>query len=214
MRESIAQRQSKALESGFLDLMGTDIGEVQPAESLSVFADSLAMLAAQYMELARTNLEAAERVSSGDLSDSIIASEVMVMGQKMTVEIRLADYFKFVDKGVKGWQNEKGGNSPYQFKNKKPGGKMVADIAKWIRREGLMGRAKVNTSPRAGLREQRRASLRDAQKNLAYGIAYNIKKKGLKPSRFWTKTTNEMQKRIRTKLGLATKVTIKQMILK
>lgn len=214
MRESIAQRQSKALESGFLDLIGTDIGDVQPAKSMAVFADSLAKLALDYMELARKNLDAAERVSSGALADSIIATDVMVMGQKLTVEIRLADYFKFVDKGVKGWQNENGGNSPYQFGNKKPGQKMVADIAQWMRREGLMGRAKVNTSGGASLRERRRASLSDAKENAAYGMAYNIKKKGIKPSHFWTKTTTEMRKKIKEELGLAAKVSIKQMILK
>lgn len=215
MQRSLANRQRAVIDSGFLDLTGEQWQGNTEATSLGVFEDVLAMLALEYVEKAVTNLDTADRVASGQLANSIIASEVFVFGKSMAVEIRLNDYYKFVDQGVQGWKDSgKAPNSPYQFKNTPPGRDMMRKVRKWLIREGLKGKASVNRSPKASLRDQRRASIRDTSDSAAYAMSRAIKAKGLKPSFFWSKASTEMRKRIRQELGIATKIYIIESITK
>jgi hypothetical protein len=183
--------------------------------SLSSVEDALARLAFEWIELARTNLDASQRVSTGNLSDSIVASKVQVFGKTYLVEIKLNSYYQFVDKGVKGWKEaNKAPNSPYQFKRTPAGQKMMLAIRDWMLREGLKGRARENSSRQASLRDQRRASMRDATTSAAYAMANKIKQVGTSPSYFWTNTADEMRKRIRQELGKALKTNIIEIVTK
>lgn len=212
MPPSIASRQRQLLNSGFLDLSGS--GKIEYGEiSLDSLTDVLAAYASQFVEMARQKLDAADRAASGALSDSIIPTKVTIFGKIYQVDIKLAAYYDFVNQGVKGWQDQKGGSSPYQFKqysgrSGQKSSKMVTAIRKWIISEGLKGRDKVNAHHRATKRDQARASITDTSTSMAIGISRSIRKKGLKPSHFWTDTKKEMAQKIASELSKALKIDI------
>jgi hypothetical protein len=209
---SISSRQREVLSTNFLDLTGSSRLEYAPP-SLDNLADQLAVFATEFAELARQKLDAADRVASGALADSIIPTRVTIFGKVFKAEIKLADYYDYVNQGVKGWEDKNGGSSPYQFKHYtgKSGmknGKMVTAIRKWIIKEGLKGTARENNHPRARHRDQQRAKITDTSTRTAIIISKSIRKYGLKPSHFWTDTQNEMKQKMADAFGRALKIDI------
>ena len=209
MAQSISARQKQLLNSGYLDLLGENYGDYQVLK-LDAVADSLYYLAAKYVEFATDNLEKANRVASGALSSSIVALPMEILGSVYSVSIKLDDYYKFVDKGVKGWADEKGGNSPYQFKNYPRGGggkksKMITAIRKWLIKEGLQGRA-ASATKSIYKREKKQASITDTSTKTAMIIAMSIKKKGLKPSHFWSDAEKSVMQIAEAEFAQAIKV--------
>lgn len=199
-------RQQTLLNSGFLDLLGENRLDSVPLD-LSSLTGTLADFAVQFVLMAREKLEQADRISTAHLADSIVPTEVQIFESVYKVNINVADYYTFVDQGVRGWQNEKGGSSPYQFKHSPPGKKMVNEIRKWVIKEGLKGRGSENRRI-VGRRDTRRHSITDTSTATAYAISSSIKKKGLTPSHFWSDTVKEMQQKIADELSLALKVDI------
>lgn len=204
---SQGKRQQNLLNSGFLDLLAEDKSASIPID-LDAISGTLIDMAIQYAELARENLGLADRVATGALADSIIPTEVMIFGSVYQVEISVASYYKFVDEGVKGWADTKGGSSPYQFKKTFPSKKMVTAIRKWVIREGLKGKGKENAHKKASKRDQARAKISDTSTQTATGISMAIKKNGLRPSHFWSRTQDEMTRRIKEEMGKALKIDI------
>lgn len=200
------QRQQSVLDSGFLDLMGSDRLDFPPV-ALDQIAGTLAELAIEFITKARENLESADKISSAFLADSIVPTQVEIFGSIYQLDINVADYYDFVNKGVKGWQDEKGGNSPYQFKKTHPSRAMVNDIRKWIIKEGLKGKGKENRRL-VGRRDLQRRSIRDTSTDAARSIAYNVKRKGIAPSHFWDKTVEEMTREVENRLSAALKIDI------
>ena len=208
---SITKRQAQFLGSNYdLQLDDNNIGNYQTVK-LNAVADALYYLAAKYVEFATDNLEKADRVASGALSSSIVALPMEIMGTVYSVSIKLDDYYKFVDKGVKGWQDEKGGNSPYQFKNYgksgKKSSKMVTAIRKWLVSQSLQGTA-VNAKKSIYKREKKNASITDTSTKLAIIISRSIKKKGLKPSHFWSDAEKSVMQLAEAEFAAAIKVDI------
>lgn len=208
---SITKRQAQFLGSNYdLQLDDNNIGNYQTVK-LNAVADALYYLAAKYVEFATDNLEKADRVASGALSSSIVALPMEIMGTVYSVSIKLDDYYKFVDKGVKGWQDEKGGNSPYQFKNYgksgKKSSKMVTAIRKWLVSQSLQGTA-VNAKKSIYKREKKNASITDTSTQLAIIISRSIKKKGLKPSHFWSDAEKSVMQLAEAEFAAAIKVDI------
>jgi hypothetical protein len=209
---SIASRQKQLLGTNFLDLTGSSKLEYGPV-TLDALSDQLALFAFEFAERARHNLNLVDRTASGYLSDSIIPTRVTIFGKVYKVDIKIADYYKYVNEGVKGWADEKGGNSPYQFKQYtgRSGQKtsaMVTAIRKWLIKEGLKGTAKVNHHIKASRRDRARASITDTATATAIIISRSIRKKGLRPSHFWTMTLDEMRQRMALELGKAFKTDI------
>lgn len=200
-------RQASLLESGFLDLLGTDKLEYGPI-ALGAIEDALLDLAVQFQQKAIAKLHAADRTASGELEDSIQPTEVSIFGKVYQISLNINDYFRYVDLGVKGWQNEKAGNTPYQFKKGGIGPKspMVIAIRKWLIREGLKGKGRENKT--GSRRDKKRNSIADTSTRAAIGISQGIRKKGLKGSRFWTETRNEMVPIVQNELGKALKIDI------
>jgi len=208
---SITKRQNQFLGSNYdLQLDDNNIGNYQVVK-LNAVTDALYYLAAKYVEFATNNLEKADRVASGALSSSIVALPMEIMGSVYSVSIKLDDYYKFVDKGVKGWQDEKGGNSPYQFKNYgksgKKSSKMVTAIRKWLVSQSLQGTA-VNAKKSIYKREKKNASITDTSTKLAIIISRSIKKKGLKPSHFWSDAEKSVMQLAEAEFAAAIKVDI------
>lgn len=202
---SMRSLQDRAVNSGFLDLTGDKRVDFPPV-SLDAITQTLVDVAVEFIQTAQKNLIAVDRVSSGALNDSIMPTEVQVFGKRLRVDINVAEYYKFVNDGVKGWQ---GGSGKYQFKKGGigPNSPMVTAIRKWIIKEGLKQRASNVTKPisqREGKRMNRKIT--DTSTRTAIAISQGIRKKGLKPTGFWTKTEQEMKAVIKERFKQGLKV--------
>ena len=84
--------------------------------------------------------------TSGELEQSIVVLPINYLGQKWQLQFKAADYWKFINKGVQGvggkkadggnWSN-KGGSSPFRFKNKKPPLIHGIGLSAWAYNKGL-----------------------------------------------------------------------------
>lgn len=202
MARSISQAQLHFLEGNELDLIGEE--QIKPVQ-LNDIADTLAYLAALYTEKLAESLNKADATSSGFLADSIIPIDVKVLGSVYTVEIQAATYAKFIDEGVDGWAKPRG--SQYKFKTKgvDPNGEMVKSVKDWLLREGSFSR---NARTQLSKRESRQRQITDVATKRAISTAYMIKRQGIKPTKFWTNTTNEMKRIVEQELAKALKVDI------
>lgn len=201
----MAKRQQKIINNGFLDLLGEEKSQFHTID-LDAISGTLVEIAVEYATLARENLELSGHVATGALSDSIIPTNVTIFGKVYQVDINVSDYYKFVDKGVKGWADEKGGASPYQFKKTFPSKKMVTAIRKWVIREGLKGRGKENV--KGTKRDRKRHKITDTSTQTAIMISQAIKRKGLRPSHFWTRTEDQIREKVKEEFGKALKIDI------
>ena len=210
MALSFAQAQQGLLATSFLDTLGqqrTDVGDPLTATDAAVIR-----AAARFVQDATDNLIKADKVSSGNLSDSI-KPVVKEWGNGVNIiQIMVADYYKFVDRGVKGWADKKGSGSPYQFKkgSGKGGGNpasnpMVVSIRKWLIRES---RAVKNIKIAVTPREQKRKKIVDTSTREASRIAYFIKRNGLAKSNFWTDAITELEKDIATGVANALRIDV------
>ena len=90
------------------------------------------------IQKAKANLKKSGKTASGKLGDSL-KYEFKVNQNSVEFDFFAEDYWKFVDKGVKGkFSSSKAPNSPYQFGSGtgKKGGLRSA-IDKWVIRKGL-----------------------------------------------------------------------------
>lgn len=210
---SIRSLQDRALKNNKLDLIGEDESSFQPI-SLDAISTALYEIAEEYILTARNNLNKADRVSTGALVDSIIPTQILVNGEILSIGININSYYKFIDKGVKGWLKG-GGDSPYQFKKPTKGGargkasKFVASIRKWIIREGLSQRAaKAGAGKSRDSTRKAKAKFTDTSTRTAIIIAASIRRRGLDPTHFWRDTEEQMIGKIKSKFALALKIDI------
>lgn len=122
----------------------------------------------------------------------------------------MPEYGLFLDKGVKGLE---GGTGEYSFKKRKPGRAMVASIKQWLTRRG--GRSDKYAPKSKGMRKDQaigkrvaKAAKKDKLDSLAWAIATNVKKKGIKPTYFFTKAMKATEKEFRKELANGFKIDI------
>lgn len=128
---------------------------------------------------AKSNLKSSNKSASGKLSESL-DYELKVGANSIEFDFFAEDYWKFVDKGVKGkTSSAKAPNSPYQFGSGtgKKGGLRSA-IDKWVIQKGL-------------------SNVRDKQgrfinrKQMVSMISSAIYNRGLRPTEFFSKPFEE-----------------------
>lgn len=201
MAQSIAQAQAALLAGGNYSTgtLSSEIGdELKRTDSAVIRA------AAKFVDDAEQNLRRLDINSSGFLNDSI-RPVVKEWGNGVNIiQVMVASYYKFVNDGVKGL---KGGNSlsNYQFKYANPSKKMVDSLEKWVKKEGIKFR---NTKVAVTTREQKRAKISSVSWSTAFAIGKSIKRKGLKPTRFWTDALAELEKDIATGVASALKIDV------
>ncbi len=200
MASSISKAQADALAAGFFDKIGDTKDGLQPEETLS----ALYQLAGGLVSEAQDNLNQADRVASGALSDSIKVLNPEYVNRSVRIDIEALFYYKFVDKGVKG---TKKGSGQYSFKNAFVGKSMVNAIRKWVIREGLKARTNVG-GPSITKREAKRKTITDSSYTTAFVIAKSIKQKGLKRTNFFAKAITSTRDKTDEALGKAFKVDI------
>lgn len=204
---SIAQAQAKFLKEG-----GPMGGVLRPAPNeLSEMEKILSEYIEKFINKASDNLNKTNSVSTGNLLDSL-NFEIVSDRNGYTINFTALDYFKFVDKGVRGAGSSlKNSTSPYKFKylmgqGKGKSGKkstLITAIEKWIIRNRLTATAKdVNKYGRTG-RERKAIDATMGRKTLAFLIARSIKRDGLYETGFWTDAFDETFKDFGAKMSAA-----------
>ena len=103
-----------------------------------------------------------------------------------------ADYFDFVDKGVKGITKNKAPKSPYQFKNLYTPPAMIESFKRWAAAAGIKSVGKTTLS----FKGKKRKQALDDQTKAARQLAVFTKLGGIKPMNYIEPATNA--KRIKT----------------
>jgi len=113
---TIAQAQSEFLKSG-----GFRGGIDRPSEGeLSAIEQELSNYITAFLNKASDNLNKTNSITTGDL-DRSLSFEVIPTGNGYLVNFKALEYFKFVDKGVRGaGSSRKNNTSPYSFKTITP----------------------------------------------------------------------------------------------
>lgn len=206
---SIKSRQAKVIDNGYLDLLGEARGSFTEV-SLTNVVDTLVYLAALYKDTAVKKLNEKDRVSTGALGESIQISEVKILGKRYTVNISIDKYYKFVDQGVNGWDNNQ--SSPFSFKHYmgksgKKSSEMVKAIRRWVVKESIQA-TEVNHHKTIFSREKRQSSITDTSTRTAIIISRSIRKKGLKATHFWSETESIVATTAKEQFAQAIKVDI------
>lgn len=184
-----------------LDFLGT-IGSTDRGDGVSLnnTAKALVELADLIITEARENMDKNGNTASGMTASSMAVRDLEINGTKMSLDIEIASTYKFLNDGVKGTQ---GGTGKYSFKTMFPSKKMALAILKWLRRRNVVSKYKAYTKHSKNEPKNKKihamVSKADSLKSLAYAISTNIKKKGIKPTKFFTKALEKgkrEQKRI------------------
>ena len=206
---TIAQAQSEFLKSG-----GFRGGIDRPSEGeLSAIEQELSNYITAFLNKASDNLNKTNSITTGDL-DRSLSFEVIPTGNGYLVNFKALEYFKFVDKGVRGaGSSRKNNTSPYSFKTITPSKSHVTAIEKWIIRNRLTATAK-NLKGRTK-RESKAINPNKGRRDLAYIIAKSIKRDGLYETGFWSdafdETFKDFGQKMSTALGKAITVNLEQM---
>lgn len=192
MAKSIGEAQAQALADGFLDDLGEDF---KPQKTLKNFF----LVVAKFVEEATDNLNKADRVSTGALSDSIKIIDPVIEGKKIRVDISMLYYWKFINDGVKGVISGRP-SSQYSFKNLFVSKKMLKALRKWVVKEGIKMKATGQGKP-ITKRERKRKKITDTSTATAYAISRSVKAKGLKKTNFVTNALKAADKYAKKELG-------------
>lgn len=187
MAVSIAQAQAKFLREG-----GPVGGMLRPSPNeLSEMENLLAGYIERFLNAAEDNLNESNSITTGNLVDSL-NFEIEATPNGYVINFTALDYYKFVDKGVRGkGASTRNQTSPYKFKFINPSKSHKIAIEKWIIRNRLVAKAKDVQKYGATRRERKAIDPNKSRKTLAFLIARKMKKEGLKATNFWTKAFNE-----------------------
>lgn len=165
--------------------------------SLNNVATALVELGEFLIAKAQNNLQKKGNVASGGISSSMVISNLQTNARKMSLDIEIDSKYKFINEGVNGVEQNRG--SKISFKTKYPNKKMALAILKWVKARRVVSKYSAHsaksdklTGKNYGATEKKNKSIRemslkaDSQKSLAYAISTNIKKKGIKPTYFFS----------------------------
>lgn len=181
MAKSISQAQAE--NARFVDGENENISEYSDKAMLS----AMELIFADYADLFLTEIKAQLNKPRGAQAKPINASgkleekmEPLVYDNGTGFEIRMLDYYDFVNKGVKGVKSSRNApNSPYKYKNYG----MSVEGRQSIKRYIESGKAKVSIKQKETVGyENKNISLIDAQVNT---MVYNIKKYGIKQTGYF-----------------------------
>jgi hypothetical protein len=211
MALTIAQAQAKISASDY-EGWGVAKSVFVPRKSIPLALQVVAEYIEAFERAADDRLNAMDRIDTGSLASSI-RFETTETVNGIIIEVFVNDYYKFVDKGVRGvGPGNKNNTSPYKFRYANPSKSHIEAMRGWIRRNGLKSRAKdVQKYGRIGREKRQPEDMR-----LAQIIARSIKMKGLKRTGFWEDSINETFKDFDIKmaeaLGIDIAVNLKNMV--
>jgi hypothetical protein len=137
----------------------------------------------------------------------MVSKDIVTNGTKMELDIELKSYYKFLDRGVKGTE---GGAGEFSFKNNHPSKKMRKSIGEWIRRRGMRSRGYAKKYRPYGQVETKDTSTgsTDPQDSMIWAMATSIKKKGIKPTKFFSNAIAKGRRETKKILGDALRIDI------
>ena len=196
MAKSNKQIESEVL--AFLDTIGESAESFREVKTLRGLEKLIGIAVGNFIQRVQENLIKANKVDTGALSTDITQGELIQTGDGYEIEVGYpagsdaAKYYDYVNKGVKGVRSGQPADSPYSFKNDKPGMNMQLAIAKWYRRNASFARAETQKQNLSGLQKKRKKIKKMADqatrlKSLAYATSVNIKRRGLKKTGFFDK---------------------------
>lgn len=206
MPTSLGKAQQDAINSGFLDRVGTS-GKFE----VFVASNLLEQYGVEFAKVLAENIKQRGIVSSGALADNIYPSMTQ---DKKTLIIKMLDYYDYVNEGVKGkGPNAKNGlNSKYKFYNYGMNKEGRDSIRKYIQ----SGKAKVSSTindkargiglERKGVKFKEKKSLIDRQVD---SLIYNIKRYGIKRTNYFTDTVKEVFADFEAQMGEALGLDVK-----
>ena len=191
MPKSINQLQAELLSSGTLDKLGASQQDFASLGTLPVLEQYLILAAANFIQKVKDNIEVLGISDTGSLSDDIAQGDLIKQPNGYSISLgyprgsKAAKYYDFVNKGVRGVKSGTP-NSPYAFKNIGVGRAMLRNIKSWVDRNGIR-RNDVAITRRQATRQSLSNMVSEASrsKNLAYAVAVNIKKRGLRKTGFF-----------------------------
>ena len=137
------------------------------AEPKSI-GDVMNNLAIRVTQEVLKQIDAEQLIDTGNLRQSV-QMPVKFFGTKFVATLFMADYYDYINKGVKGTVSDaKAPGSPYSFKNKKPP----------VNVSSIDGKSLRLWSERKGLNP--------------FAVRESIFRKGIKANRFWDKAYNEI----------------------
>ena len=195
---SISKQQAAALAEGFLDNLGSSKDEFQPKNTYT----EVFLLVGELIDTAQTNLNKANRIASGALSESIVGDEPVMNAGVLRVDVLMNFYGAFVNKGVKGTRSGTS-RAGYSFRTESVSKNMYNAISDWIKKAKINVRS-VKKYKGYGKHEVKRKTI--ASYDSAYAVARSIKIHGLKPTGFMDdailKTKDKMAKRLGAALAI------------
>jgi len=208
---TIAQAQAKL---GGRVFTGTGIskGVFMPKEDMALASQMVAEYVKEFESRVATELDRVGRVDTGDLASSI-RYETTETANGLIIEVYVNDYYKFVDKGVRGvGRNNINTTSPYKFRFLNPSKSHQNAIRKWLKNNDVKSRATDVKKYGAVGREQRQPT----DTTLAFLVARKIKRVGLPYTGFWEKSIDAVFKDFDVKmsqaLGIDVRVNLENMV--
>ena len=208
---TIAQAQAKL---GGRVFTGTGIskGVFMPKEDMALASQMVAEYVKEFESRVATDLDRVGRVDTGDLASSI-RYETTETANGLIIEVYVNDYYKFVDKGVRGvGRNNINTTSPYKFRFLNPSKSHQNAIRKWLKNNDVKSRATDVKKYGAVGREQRQPT----DTTLAFLVARKIKRVGLPYTGFWEKSIDAVFKDFDVKmsqaLGIDVRVNLENMV--
>jgi hypothetical protein len=207
---TIAQAQEAFLKAGGLETGGIDrpaMRQVDPMQEI------LSKYIVEFLNTASDNLNKTNSITTGNLENSLHFDITRTAGG-YRIDFKALDYYKFVDKGVRGaGASRKNNTSPYKFKYITPSKSHVTAIEKWIIRNRLTATAR-DLKGRTG-RERKAIDPTKGRRTLAYIIAKSIKRDGLYETGFWSdafdQTFKDFGAEMSKALGKTITVSLQQM---
>lgn len=201
---SFAKVQHEALADGFIDLLGEDTANFEPVK-LNDVNNTIVQLAAKYIDIVADKINEKDVVSSGRMADEMQPTMLEFDGKTYRIGITAPEYSSYQDEGVNGWAVDRGSRFSFRTRGVDPEGDMVKSVKQWIQREGASAR---NVTKAVTARERKGQAMPDPTTRAAVRASYFIKKKGIKPRRFWKEATDEFLVEMENELGIALKIDI------
>lgn len=203
MPTNLGKAQQDAINSGFLDRVGTS-GKFE----VFVASNLLEQYGAEFAKVLAENIKQRGIVSSGALADNIFSQ---MSQDRKTLTIRMLDYYDYVNEGVQGVKSSRNAaGSPYKFKSYG----MNAEGRKSIKKYIESGKAKISSTVNDKARGigLEKKSLIDRKVD---NLIYMIKKYGIKKTNYFTDTIKtvfaDFEAQMGEALGLDVKINLESL---
>jgi hypothetical protein len=208
---TIAQAQAKLGGRSFTGT-GVSKGVFVPKEDMPLALQLVADYVKEFESRVATELDRVGRVDTGNLASSI-RYETTETANGLIIQVFVNDYYKFVDKGVRGvGRGNINTTSPYKFRFLNPSKSHQNAIRKWLKRNDVKSSATDVKKYGAVGREQRQPT----DTTLAFLVARKIKRVGLPYTGFWEKSIEAVFKDFDVKmsqaLGIDVRVNLENMV--